>query len=52
MLVTDKEAQAVINYHGELVDLVDEPFSDYVLDITLNSILGVVHNINIYPNRA
>lgn len=52
MLVTDKEAQAVINYRGELVDLVDEPFSDYVLDITLNSILGVVHNINIYPNRA
>lgn len=52
MLVTDKEAQAVINYCGELVDLVDEPFSDYVLDITLNTILGVVHNINIYPNRA
>lgn len=52
MLVTDKEAQAVINYRGELVDLVDEPFSDYVLDITLNSVLGVVHNINIYPNRA
>lgn len=52
MLVTDKEAQAVINYRGELVDLVDEPFSDYVLDITLNTILGIVHNINIYPNRA
>lgn len=52
VFVTDNELADVLNYSGELVDLVDEPFSDYVLDITLNSILGVVHNINIYPNRA
>lgn len=52
VMVTDKELAGVVNYRGNLIDLVDEPFSDYVLDITLNTILGVVHNINIYPNRA
>lgn len=52
VMVTDKELAGVVNYRGNLIDLVDEPFSDYVLDITLNTILGVVHNINIYPKRA
>lgn len=52
VMVTDKELAGVVNYRRNLIDLVAEPFSDYVLDITLNSILGVVHNINIYPNRA
>lgn len=52
IMITDKEAQAVLNYSGELVDIVDEPFADYVLDITLNSFLGVIPYINIYPNRA
>lgn len=52
VMVTDKELAGIVNYRGNLIDLVEEPFSDYVLDITLNTILGVVHNINIYPNRA
>lgn len=52
VFVTDNELADVLNYKGNLIDLVDEPFVDYVTDITLNTILGVVHNINIYPNRA
>lgn len=46
MLITKGELEAMASYRWELVDLVDEPFVDYVDDIASSTFSGVT-GINI-----
>lgn len=46
MLITKEEGEAMASYRGKLVDLVVEPFVDYVDDIASSTFSGVT-GINI-----